>query len=71
MESDIATNLLTLTLLTPTNQTSKEVRKIILEFTNNYERYIFKTIVYNHLVIYINKCKLDFSQSKRKNRKST
>jgi hypothetical protein len=46
MEGDASNNILNLTTLL------KDVRKSTnLEFANAYEKYVFKTIVYNHLVI--------------------
>jgi hypothetical protein len=47
MEGDSNSNTLNITTL------QKEVKKTnLLEFTNPYEKYVFKTIVYNHLVTY-------------------
>ena len=45
MEGDASNNVLNLTTML------KDIRKSInLEFANAYEKYVFKTIVYNHLV---------------------
>lgn len=49
MEGDSNTNALTLTTNT------KDIKKITwLEFTNAYEKYMFKTIVYNHKLLSTN-----------------
>jgi hypothetical protein len=45
MEGDSSSNYINVTMY------SNKVKKIFyLEFPNAYEKYIFKTIVYNHLV---------------------
>lgn len=47
MEGENSTNALNITTVV------KELKKVTwLEFNNAYEKYVFKTIVYNHLVIY-------------------
>jgi hypothetical protein len=46
MEGDSSSNYLNVTMYL------SKVKKIFyLEFANAYEKYIFKTIVYNHLVL--------------------
>jgi hypothetical protein len=46
MEGDLTSNGLYI------NTLSKDVKKsIYLEFTNSYEKFLFKALIYNHLVI--------------------
>lgn len=47
METDPSSNLVNLTTVL------KDQKKVIsFELANSYEKYLFKTIVYNHLVFY-------------------
>jgi len=57
MEGEPTTNSLTIVTL------FKDVKKsLYVEFSNSYEKYVFKTIIYNYLV-FINMLNLDSFES--------